>query len=456
MSYNNGYIQAPVSIADVARAVPVTLKRTNSSTGQTERRSSRDLGVLCGASVGDTITASDGKGNWTVESRFEINKWAKYKPVRLGKISTVDEWNAASNFWKNDATWYLGEKSRGELCGMSFGYTSQIPLTDMEGSTTSLYPKADTFFDKIIQGDLHWTYRRPAGGAATPYRLTDFAGYQHISVCPLPRTTTRNVQVTVSLTYAVELDLTDESTLGNLELTDLKPNINNAKWSDLSQMYVGVLFWHTDGGAGCFWKTAAYPLSSLTSTDPVERSKCLKVSIAGTDKDSGNTTLEQLINAFTIKTWYTRAFLCTKQLGFRETFDAYATDGPYYAVACDEAVTTIVFASGSVSVSSMRASYIKAQRKLDVSVDVVNATSSSITLKNIIIHIVDQSDGQDVYTQNVADTTVGIGATVAIDVTFNSPMLIADTQYYARITANYTIGSSDRTIDESVQVITKA
>lgn len=421
MAYNSGFITSPVSIKDVQSAIG---------------SSNADLGTLIR------------NGN--------INKWAKYKPVRLAKISTVDEWNAATHSWRDDATWYLGEKEWGELCGMSFAYTIQIPLTDMDGSKTTLYPKAGTFFYKMIQGDLHWTYIRPAGGMGTPYRLTDFAGYQHISVCPLPRTTTRNVQVTVSLTYAVELDLTDESTLGNLELKDLKPNINNLKWSDLSQMYVGVLFWHTYGGTGCFWKTASYPLSSITSADPVERAKCLRVSIAGTDKDSGNTTLKELIDAFANKTWYTRAFLCTKQLGFRETFDAYATGGPYYAVACDEDITTIVFASGSVSVSNMRASYIKAQKKLDVSVDVVNATSGSVTLRNIVIHIVDLTNNQEVYTQNVADTTIDTGATENIYVTFNNPILITSSQHNARITANYTVGSSDKTIDESVQVKIKA
>lgn len=421
MAYNSGLIMSPVSIKDVQRAIG---------------SSNADLGTLIR------------NGN--------INKWAKYKPVRLAKISTLDDWNAATHSWKDNATWYLGEKEWGELCGMSFAYTSQIPLTDMDGSTTNLYPKADTFFYKMIQGDLHWDYHRPSGGTGTPYRLTDFAGYQHISVCPLPRTTTRNVQVTVSLTYAVELDLTDESTLGNLELKDLKPNINNLKWSDLSMMYVGVLFWHTDGGTGCFWKTASYPLSSITSADPVERTKCLRVSIADTDKDSGNTTLEELINAFTNKTWYTRAFLCTKQLGFRETFDAYATGGPYYAIACDEDITTIVFASGSVSVSNMRASYIKVQKKLDVSVDVVNATSGAVTLRNIVIHIVDMTNEQEVYTQNVADTTIGTGVTQAIDVTFNNPVIITSFQYNARITANYTVGSTDKTIDESVQVNIKA
>ena len=392
----------------------------------------------------------------TIIKQGNINKWAKYKPVRLAKISTLDDWNAATHSWKDNATWYLGEKESGELCGMSFAYTSQIPLTDMEGSTVNLYPKAGTFFYKIIQNDLHWNYLRPSGGTGTPFRLTDFAGYQHTSVCPLPRTTTRNAQVTVSLTYAVELDLTDESTLGNLELTDLKPNINNQKWSDLSMMYVGVLFWHTDGGTGCFWKTAAYPLSSLTSPDPVERAKCLRVSIAGTDKDSGNTTLEQLINTFTNKTWYTRAFLCTKQLGFRETFDAYASGGPYYAVACDEAITTIVFASGSVSVSNMIASYIKAQKKLDVSVDVVNATSGSVTLTSIVIHIVDLTNQQEVYTQNVADTTIATGATGEINATFDNPVIITGFRYNARITANYTVGSTAKTIDESVEVKTKA
>ena len=80
MGYANNKITAPVSIFDVKSVVPVALRRTNTSTGQIETISSSDLGVLCGASVGDTIPATDGNGSWTVLSRTEVNMWARYKP----------------------------------------------------------------------------------------------------------------------------------------------------------------------------------------------------------------------------------------------------------------------------------------------------------------------------------------------------------------------------------------
>jgi hypothetical protein len=87
---------------------------------------------------------------------------------------------------------------------------------------------------------------------------------------------------------------------------------------------------------------------------------------------------------------------------------------------------------------------------------VVNATSGSVTLTSIVIHIVDLTNQQEVYTQNVADTTIATGATGEINVTFNNPVLITGFRYNARITANYTVGSTAKTIDESVEVKTKA
>ena len=85
MPYNpsTGIITAPVSIRDVQRCVPVSLRRTNTSTGQVETCSSSDIGVLCSAKAGDTIPASDGKGNWTVTGRIAIKMWAKFRPIEF-------------------------------------------------------------------------------------------------------------------------------------------------------------------------------------------------------------------------------------------------------------------------------------------------------------------------------------------------------------------------------------
>lgn len=88
MAYSNGLIYVDtsvtpnigVSINDIQQCCWVRLKRTVS--GSVQYKYSGDLGVLCGASVGDIIPASDGLGSWTVDSRGFINKWARYKPQR--------------------------------------------------------------------------------------------------------------------------------------------------------------------------------------------------------------------------------------------------------------------------------------------------------------------------------------------------------------------------------------
>lgn len=134
MSYSDGKIIAPVSVADVMSVVPVSLQRTNTQTQQTERGASCDVGTLCSAEVGQTITARDGKGNWTVVSRIPINMWARYKPINFAKIGslTTQEWNNA-------------------LHGVY--HSTSLPLLNNSGR---------------LNHDV-WTYRKPTGGASSPY-----------------------------------------------------------------------------------------------------------------------------------------------------------------------------------------------------------------------------------------------------------------------------------------------
>lgn len=82
--YSNGRIYVDtsvtpnvgVSIGDLQRCFAVVIKATIN--GQTVRRLSGDLGVICSKKTGDTFTV-DGV-TWRVESRAEINPWARYKP----------------------------------------------------------------------------------------------------------------------------------------------------------------------------------------------------------------------------------------------------------------------------------------------------------------------------------------------------------------------------------------
>lgn len=97
---------------------------TTDSVAQTLGVNAHDIGTLC---ISDNI-----------------NKWSKYKPVRLNKVSAI-----------GDANWYKGEDGN---CGY------EIPLMKYaeESSIKS------------------WTYLKPTNY----YRLDDFAGYDHTNRQP--------------------------------------------------------------------------------------------------------------------------------------------------------------------------------------------------------------------------------------------------------------------------------
>ena len=88
--YSNGRIYVDtsvtpnvgVSIGDLQRCFAVVIKATVN--GQTVRRLSGDLGVICSKKTGDTFTV-DGV-TWQVESRAEINPWARYRPIPCSKL----------------------------------------------------------------------------------------------------------------------------------------------------------------------------------------------------------------------------------------------------------------------------------------------------------------------------------------------------------------------------------
>ena len=87
MAVANGIVIGPVEVADLQRLVGVVIQRTVG--GVTQRNISGDIGVMAGASVGDTVPDDAGGTAWTVVSRTEINKMAKYKPIRNSKIKML-------------------------------------------------------------------------------------------------------------------------------------------------------------------------------------------------------------------------------------------------------------------------------------------------------------------------------------------------------------------------------
>lgn len=131
--YSNGLITAPVSVWDVRRALGLN---------------STDVGTLC--------------------TSTRINIWAKYKPVRLNKLDTTDQFDFSNNKWKSTASWMHGSGDG-------------VHATNSYGLACSSYGNVNSIKTPYDSSDVMngWVYNRPQGGLAAPYRLQDFAGYYH-------------------------------------------------------------------------------------------------------------------------------------------------------------------------------------------------------------------------------------------------------------------------------------
>lgn len=154
---------------------------------------STDLGTLC--------------------SCENINKWAKYKPVRHN--FTFDR---PSDWWK----------AIDHQCGLSvpsaFGSKSLIELAR--------------------SGQKMWEYSPPVGGSGSPYRLGDFRGYNHNAINPVRVTAFPTVayqDVTPNISGAINKQAVSSD---NLSLTDISGAF------PVSDTYPGIIVSRTDQETG--------------------------------------------------------------------------------------------------------------------------------------------------------------------------------------------------------------
>lgn len=123
MSHTSTTISAPVSaVADVQAVLGLS---STSTTGK--------WSYLCGNTHG------------------KINKWAKYKPIRMANVPT-----RSGTYWKG---------TNGD-CGLN--YPKQTKMSGI----ISLY-----------NGGYNWDYNPPTGGSGNAYRIGDFDGYNHNALC---------------------------------------------------------------------------------------------------------------------------------------------------------------------------------------------------------------------------------------------------------------------------------
>lgn len=89
-----------------------------------------------------------------------INKWAKYKPIKYAANGIMSQYDFTNECWKSDSTWWKGS---GGTCG--FTVFTCNSLSDVISNTTG--------------GMNGWGYNGTPTGGTYPYREADFIGYNH-------------------------------------------------------------------------------------------------------------------------------------------------------------------------------------------------------------------------------------------------------------------------------------
>ncbi len=192
ISENGNTILAPVGLADICRVL---------------RENTVDLGSLC-------------------RSRG-INKWAKFKPVKMAELEFEDELNTTRDGWAKDSTWWRGTDGQCGIANIVLYSASQL--------------KADTIADLFAS---NWTYDPPTGGTTCPYRAEDFLRYRHTALSPFGKLTAypspegKYWQGSSVLRWQIELHTAEDD---ELSLTDIGRSIGGLEYS-ISQMWFGMLF----------------------------------------------------------------------------------------------------------------------------------------------------------------------------------------------------------------------
>lgn len=174
MAVTDGKVSRPIVLTEVAK-----LLRTNI----------RDLGRLCRC------------GN--------INIWAKYKPTKYNVLFGTGK-STTSEYWKaNDGS-----------CGINF--------------SDYIYTSAKQFVEAIFGSntEVKWEHVVPTGGATSPYRLSDFDGYNHKAVQPfgdIEDGTVVYIDQNSQAQIDLELTVSDDDEY-NLKLSDF--SLNGQNFSD--------------------------------------------------------------------------------------------------------------------------------------------------------------------------------------------------------------------------------
>lgn len=162
-----------------------------------------------------------------------LNKWSKKKPIKYARVEALESthWVMANYGIMDIPTW------------TRLSYMSTFLFSDARGSLSSnFWPECDREHGALSLE--YWEYNKPTGGAASPYRQSDFDEYFHEAEAPIGPMPETNIVVTPVGTLRIRFA---HGAISNYTL-----KLSELTWPDsynfpIGNMYFGVLMKQTSG-----------------------------------------------------------------------------------------------------------------------------------------------------------------------------------------------------------------
>ena len=373
MGYSSGLISAPVSISDVQNAV----------------------GYSGGGDLG------------TIIANGSINKWAKYKPVRLASKDTVTgQWDSTNKVWLSSATWWKADG----MCGMATTVASEF------GDPTN----SSSFAYKLIHGLLGWAYNKPSGGSLQPYRLQDFARYDHTSQKPYGDIGSTTIYIDSQGAGQIDWEVVDVDS-NNLALSDFAvPDPNGGSAKSLTDFYLGLILYRNNT-----WFL-------FTSSTKFTTGASLSVNLSNMSSYTG--------------TWNCVPFFTRYQVNSQGGFDP---NGIFLSMADTQPISIELLAHGSNYFDYINGEWNSGGTAVSYDLQIKNETSSSHTYTGITISICKDS----IMNNPIATTTLSnvvVGANSTVNKTGTISVSMQSGHIYWIVATDNTYGSS-MTINNQVE-----
>jgi hypothetical protein len=217
-------------------------------------------------------------------------------------------------------------------------------------------------------------------------------------------------------------------------------------------MYLGVLFYKTSsdgGGDDIFWQCSTFPIGNIispTSSVPREQQlKALRISINSSEFATKITSIQGNV-------WKTRAFLCSKALGWCEQLYGYENPLGYLIPCDDDPAETSFVTTGTVELTDFKAIRLNGGVRVTVTLTNYTGASRQIGTTSNKPYVEISIGGSSPDSHSFDPVTIGNNESYSFEYRFFPALEAIDT---ARFHAIYTIGSSTYTIDESHPVNNK-